>query len=111
MLFSFSKPAYKEINPREVATKLNNPAYLIIDVREPHEYHEGHIPGSELIPLNTLPNHTARLERQKTLVLVCRSGRRSASAANYLAGLGFEKIYNLQGGMLEWLSYRLPTEK
>lgn len=87
---------------------------LIIDVREIHEYSGdlGHIPGSRLMPLKTLSQQVGELApfKAKPIVLVCRAGVRSATAAALLTGLGFEQVYNLRGGMLVWNKERLPVE-
>ena len=90
-------------------------APVIIDVRELDEYlgELGHLPGSRLIPLKTLPTQAHDLERNKhdEIVVVCRSGVRSATAAAILNGLGFEHVNNLKGGMLEWNDAGLPVEQ
>jgi sulfur dioxygenase len=90
-------------------------APIIIDVREPHEYSGdlGHIPGSRLMPLRQLPHQTGELTpfKGKPIVLVCRAGVRSATAAALLTGLGFEQVYNLRGGMLAWNKEQLPIER
>jgi rhodanese-related sulfurtransferase len=73
-----------------------------IDVREPAEFEGmlGHLPGSELIPLATLPTAAALWPRSEPLLLICRSGARSMKAARALAELGFTSLHNLEGGML-----------
>jgi len=73
-----------------------------VDVREPEEYRAAHIAGAELFPRRTLGDATAGWSRSAPLVLVCRSGNRSADAAAELARSGFERVFNLQGGMLGW---------
>ena len=76
----------------------------IVDVREPEEFDGplGHLPGARLIPLGTLSESSASLDRQKPIVAVCRSGARSAQATVMLAKAGFDKVANLSGGMLRW---------
>ncbi|MBZ4420221.1 rhodanese-like domain-containing protein [Myxococcus sp. RHSTA-1-4] len=73
-----------------------------IDVREPDEYTGplGHLPGAELVPLGTLEAASASWPREQPLLLICRSGARSARAAQALAQRGFRHLYNLAGGML-----------
>ena len=73
-----------------------------IDVREPEEYTGplGHLPGAELVPLGTLETACASWPREQPLLLICRSGARSAKAARALAQHGFRHLYNLAGGML-----------
>jgi sulfate permease, SulP family len=75
---------------------------LLIDVREPREFHRGHIPQAELIPLPELLTDTAHLPREQPIVLICRSGRRSQRAAHLLHGRGFANVLILEGGMLAW---------
>jgi rhodanese-related sulfurtransferase len=75
---------------------------ILIDVREPWEYEEGHIPGAQLIPLGLLQAHYDQLDRNAEIILVCRSGNRSGTAAATLAEKGFKDVYNLVGGMLSW---------
>jgi glyoxylase-like metal-dependent hydrolase (beta-lactamase superfamily II)/rhodanese-related sulfurtransferase len=88
---------------------------LVLDVREPTEYHGplGHIPGSLLIPLRELAGRAAELEphRERPIVAVCRSGVRSTTAAAILYGLGFERVYNLKDGMVDWNDRKLPVER
>lgn len=82
----------------------------LIDVREPHEYvgELGHIDGSELVPLATVANAASSWDREKDVVVVCRSGARSAQAARSLVALGFTRVMNLRGGMLAWNQAKLP---
>jgi glyoxylase-like metal-dependent hydrolase (beta-lactamase superfamily II)/rhodanese-related sulfurtransferase len=84
----------------------------IVDVREPEEFNGplGHVPGATLIPLGTLVDKQALLERQKPVVVVCRSGARSAQATLMLGKAGFDKVANLSGGMLRWRAQRFQVE-
>lgn len=88
---------------------------LLLDVREPSEYDGplGHIEGSVLIPLRELAARTQELEahRDRDIVVVCRSGVRSTTAAAMLYGLGFERVYNLRDGMVEWNDRKLPVAR
>jgi len=88
---------------------------LLLDVREPNEYcgELGHIRGSVLVPLRELAVRSAELEdhRHGTVIAICRSGVRSTTAAAILSGLGFERVYNLKDGMVEWNDRRLPVER
>ena len=88
---------------------------LLIDVREESEYRGelGHIPGAHLIPLKELPERTCELAnaRGRDIVAICRVGVRSATAAAILTGLGFEQVWNLKGGMIEWKDAQLPVER
>lgn len=84
----------------------------LIDVREPAEFvgELGHIPGSTLWPLATIPEKLGELPKDQTVVFVCRSGARSARAAAFAQQNGFDHVYNLKGGMLRWNELKLETE-
>ena len=99
-----------EIQPHWVEEHL--PELQIVDVREPEEYDGplGHIPGATLVPLGALKDSTARLERGKPVVTVCRAGGRSAQATVMLRQAGFEEVANLAGGMLLWRAQGLVVE-
>lgn len=72
---------------------------LIIDVREPHEYAMGSLPGAELIRLNDLPGRLNDLDRDRAMLIVCRTGNRSNAAAAFMAQRGFGHVANLRGGL------------
>jgi rhodanese-related sulfurtransferase/rubrerythrin len=76
--------------------------FLLLDVRQPEEYQDGHIPGAKLIPLGELEARQDELERDKKIIIYCRSGRRSMAAAITLCGLGFKDVHHLTGGILNW---------
>jgi sulfur dioxygenase len=84
----------------------------IIDVREAEEFDGalGHIQGAKLISLGSLKNSLAAINKEKPVVVVCRSGARSAQATVILRGAGYTKVANLAGGMLRWRGQRLPVE-
>jgi adenylyltransferase/sulfurtransferase len=91
-----------EIAPRELKARLDRGDDLyILDVREPHEYQICNI-GGHLIPLGDLPRRVSELDSAREIVAHCRSGKRSAEAAEFLRKAGFKKIWNLKGGILAW---------
>jgi len=75
---------------------------LVVDVREPREFKQGHIPQAQLVPLPQLLAGQAALPRDRRMVLICRGGRRSAMAAAWLRGCGYAEVATLEGGMLAW---------
>ncbi len=83
-----------------------HPEALVLDVRNPDEWNDehGHIDGARQIPLPELSSRVAEVEgwKDKPVVLVCRSGRRSQTAAELLASLGYRQVFNLEGGMIAW---------
>jgi sulfur dioxygenase len=84
----------------------------IVDVRELDEFNGplGHVPGARLIPLGTLADKAGSLDKGKPVVVVCRSGARSAQATLMLGKAGFDKVANLSGGMLRWRAQRFQVE-
>jgi hydroxyacylglutathione hydrolase len=81
---------------------------LVVDVREPWEYAQGHISGAMLIPLGQLTSQLKNLDPQRPVATVCASGNRSQSAAALLGQKGFTKIYNLLNGMSGWQAAGFP---
>jgi SulP family sulfate permease len=98
-----------EITPQELWHQLMHSALppLVIDVREPREFKQGHIPQSQLIPLPKLLAEKPELPADREVVLVCRGGRRSQRAAFALLGKNHAKVRVLQGGILAWEAARL----
>jgi rhodanese-related sulfurtransferase len=88
--------------PSISATDVKDDA-VVLDVREPDEWEAGHIPGALHIPLGEVPARLADLPESGEVVVVCRSGGRSARATNWLNQNGYEAI-NLEGGMGAWAS-------
>jgi SulP family sulfate permease len=105
LLASSSAPS---LMPHELWQQLHTPQPpLVVDVREPREFDQGHIPQARLIPLPRLLTGQPDLPKDRRIVLVCRSGRRSAMAAAWLLSCGYTKLAILQGGMLAWESTNL----
>jgi rhodanese-related sulfurtransferase len=82
---------------------------LIIDVREAHEWLEHHIEGARHLPLGELMHRLHELPRDRDILLICRSGNRSAQALRLLRTQRFERVFNVSGGMLSWLRAHLPV--
>jgi rhodanese-related sulfurtransferase len=103
----------KEVDHIAAMQLLNHKNALILDVREKSEYDAGHILSSKLIPLGKLKERLGELEkyRERPVIVVCRSGQRSASACGLLGKQGFAQAYNLNGGIIAWQKASLPLEK
>lgn len=99
-----------EVNPRTVALLRGRDDVVLIDVRRPEEYAGGHIPGSQLITLDTLAARAAELPSDKHVVLVCRSGNRSSEGVAILKGAGFGDVHSMDGGMRAWTKAGLESE-
>lgn len=102
------------ITPIELAERLKGADKpRLLDVREPHEFTSelGHIDGSELVPLGTVPQNAARFQGEtREVISICRSGMRAGQAAEHLAKQGV-KIRVLVGGMLAWNEAKLPISR
>ena len=75
---------------------------ILIDVRTPAEYREGHIPGVANIPLDELEKRLGEIPKDKKVVLICRTGNRSAQGTKLLRSKGFDNVFNSTGGMSTW---------
>jgi adenylyltransferase/sulfurtransferase len=94
-----------EITPTELKERLDRgDALAIIDVREPFEWEIGNLEpyGARLIPLAQVPHRMDEIDRSEEIVLQCRSGARSANALQFLRAHGYERLWNLEGGILAW---------
>jgi adenylyltransferase/sulfurtransferase len=92
-----------EIDVTEVKQKLDRgDNFVLIDVREPHEYKICNIPGAKLIPLGEFPKHVGEFDPESDIVIHCKSGMRSAKACGILRQAGFKRVRNMVGGILAW---------
>lgn len=99
-----------EITPLELAEKLRRgDDFDLIDVREPHEQAIASIPGTRLIPLGAFAGEIPSLDPEREIVVLCRSGARSATAVRQLQAAGFARAYNVVGGILRWSDEVDPT--
>jgi rhodanese-related sulfurtransferase len=80
----------------------------IIDVREPHEYRSGHVPGAASLPVDQVPLHVSGLSRRRPLYLMCESGNRSRRVAEYLHAHGFD-AHTVDGGTSAWRAAGRPV--
>lgn len=83
---------------------------LILDVRTQEEWDAGHVPDATLIPLDELPNRLAELPEDQEIVVICRSGNRSATARDILLSSGFETVTSVAGGFNQWTAAGYPVE-
>jgi len=93
------------------AQRMSQQGALLLDVREPQEYSAIHAPEAKLIPLGQVSSRLNEIEayKDKPIVVICRSGRRSAQAVSILQGAGYTQVSNVKGGMLAWESNGLKV--
>lgn len=103
----------KNITPEECDALLKQQDIQLVDVRTEQEYGNGHLKEAILINIqgqDFTTKATQQLDKQKPVIIYCKSGRRSMQAAQILVNEGFETVYNMKGGILAWQAEGLPTE-
>lgn len=99
-----------DVTVDEAKRKLDAGEATLIDVREPNEWREGHVAGAKHIPLGQLALHTDEIPSDREVLLICRSGSRSALATQMLRRQGFEQARNVDGGVLAWTRRGYPLK-
>ncbi len=105
---------FTRITVQEAKEKLDKGEAVMVDVREPNEYAEFHAKGVRLIPVNTVMNEVKQIRQyagDKEILFICKSGQRSALAAEFATAAGLTDIalYNVEGGSTAWVDAGLPT--
>ncbi len=100
-----------EVDVNEAHRTWTDGTAVLVDVREPREWVDGHIEGAVHIPLGDLVRRAAEVDKSKSVVTVCRSGHRSLAAADALKDLGFADVASMNGGMIAWAQSGLPVER
>lgn len=98
----------QEISVAEASTMRDSGAF-ILDVRQPEEWNESHIPGATLIPLGELASRVNEIPKDQEVVVVCRSGNRSQQGRSILLSAGFEQVTSMAGGINQWSAAGLET--
>ena len=107
-----TKPTMQAIDAKGLKQRLDQGEnLLIVDVRSAEEYAGGHIAGSRLIPLFTIPLRYQEIPKDQPVIVACRSGARSSAAISQLQKLGFTNLINLTGGIMGWQRANLPLAK
>ena len=111
------KPVLKTVTPEEASALIEQngggSGFMILDVRTPDEFNEGHIANAVNIDYysDSFRGDLDRLEKDKTYLLYCRSGSRSGRVLPLMGELGFEKVYNMGGGFVQWEMKGFPVAK
>jgi rhodanese-related sulfurtransferase len=92
----------KALSPNAFYQLIQQTDSQLIDVREPEEYRDGHIPRAINVPIGRLSHHLPLLSKEKPVLLYCQSGNRSGIAARMLKKQGFKEVYHLRGGLFGW---------
>jgi len=103
-----SKSLPAEVTAADAMAKRDQGAF-ILDVRQPEEWAEYHVPGSTLIPLSELAARSNEVPKDREVVVVCRSGNRSATGRDILIKAGFTQVTSLKGGLSGWKTAGYPT--
>ena len=94
---------FKEISVQKLNQKINNnEKFSLIDVRENKELTISKISQAIHIPMNTIPDNLHQIKSTKPIIVMCKSGGRSAQVCEYLQNQGYSNIYNLKGGIIRW---------
>lgn len=103
----------RKVTPLDATQMINREEALVLDVRGEAEFNEGHILNSLHIPMKYLSDQMRKMEkhRSRPIITVCRTGQQSAGASAVLRKHGFERVYNLSGGILAWQNASLPLTK
>ncbi|PLY12412.1 MAG: hypothetical protein C0631_16850 [Sedimenticola sp.] len=101
------------VDPHKAIEMINREEAVVVDVRPMNDFSEGHIINSINVPANSLKNQIKTLEKHKDkpIIMACRSGAQSSTAGKQLRKEGFEKVFNLQGGILAWQNANLPVTR
>lgn len=113
LINSFAKSG-NQVSPQQAVQKMNHEDAIYVDVRESHEFKEGHAPDARHLPLGQVADKAeAQLGdyKDKPVIVGCQSGNRSARACSILRKQGFNQVYNLRGGIMAWKSDGLPVTK
>ena len=102
---------FERINVETAKQMIEKGGVVVVDVREPAEWSQGHIPKAVHIPLGTLMNRPRELLQQDGIIFVCAEGVRSAVACEVAAAIGRKQLYNLAGGTVAWWKQGYPLAR
>jgi len=102
----------REVDP-QVAAQLQREGAIVVDVREPYEWAQGHVSGAQLIPSGELPRRfqAGALPRESEILFICASGARSWDAASLAEASGYHRVASVVGGTSRWRQLGLPIER
>lgn len=106
-----SRKAGPSLSPQQAINLVNSESGVFVDLRDAKAFQQGHIVDALHLPLAKIEERRGELEkyREKPLILVCNMGQHAGTASRQLKEAGFEKVYKMAGGMMEWSREQLPT--
>ena len=99
------------LTPQALTLLVNKSKALVIDLRDPNEFKQGHITGSQNIPYNRLPEKSKDFAKDRPIIFVCQLGQVAGSAARQLKTDGHQQVFQLDGGIANWKAASLPLVK
>jgi rhodanese-related sulfurtransferase len=111
MVEQLLREPFERVDAAKAKTLLDDRSAVWLDVREQNEWDQGRIPGAKLVPLNTLLASPRQYLNGDSVVFYCAHGIRSAVACEVAAAVGVTKIYNLEGGIVDWVAKGYPVER
>jgi len=113
LIFHESRKSGPSVSPQQAINLVNSESGVFLDLRDAAEFKVGHIVEALNIPASKVEARLGELEKHKSspIVLVCKMGQQSGAAGKQLRANGFERVYKMSGGMMEWSNLQLPTVK
>lgn len=113
LVFHETRKSGPAVSPQQAINLVNAEQGVFVDLREAGDYKQGHIVEALNIPAVKLESRVAELDkyRQRPVILVCKMGQQAGAAGKQLRAAGFERVYKMTGGMMEWGNLQLPTIK
>lgn len=110
LVMSESARGGKTVSPQQATTMINTQDAVVVDVRKPEEFAKGHVPHSINIPAAKIKDRMSELNKHKDkpIIVVCNSGQTSGASGAELRKGGFEPVYRMKGGVMEWQNSRMP---
>lgn len=108
-----SRKAGPQVTPQQLSMLVNKEEAVVVDVRPDKEYRQGHIVDALNLPFAQANDRLGQLDKYKErpIVLVCKMGQHASGVAKQLRARGFENVYRLSGGMMEWTGSQMPVVK
>lgn len=111
LIFHESRKAGPSLSPQQAINLVNSQGGVFLDLRDAADYKQGHITGALHIPASKIDARLGELEKYKNapIVLVCKMGQQAGGVGKQLRASGYDQVYKMNGGMMEWGNLQLPT--